>query len=410
MKKFLQQQISKLAIRAIALSVLFSAYAAFAEVPLVGFNLQKEGHEVSGQIAALEGITDIQEFIAGFSADIKKERAKNPKVQVAIQWVDVVEKSADRGLAAIDDNVEEMANAIALRNERVEVHGHHIQLPHLLESTEGLTPSQQRYVRNTNLTAFVIKVGVVGGVECVLLFLTHHAPMWVPVLSGILTCTWMIYNYFHTDEINNLINHMKFKSLSDPEAKALEAEFEAMSPSQRIVRLPVKFIMSFLYEVVWQGTLQAAIATLDWIAGNGFNVDAVESGTSILWGTGGELPFDRGQDAYQLTRAGHVPLPVRKANMRMIGAISSLMGVPGVLARSSHNIYGTWSLGTMIITGSAFYVYMRYTDQIHNMVLPVISGAGARMRDFMRGVSKFLDKAQAATCNALATVQDKYPW
>jgi hypothetical protein len=384
----------------LALAGLLVAGAARAEIPAAGFSFQKEGHEISGAMLVLEDAEDVRELVEGFGAEVRKARAGNPDVKVAVHWVDAVPVSADRGLAS-GDGSEDIARGISESVPGVEVDGHRIRIPELAESAQGLTDAQLRYVRNADRFVWIMRIGVVGSVEFIHLFVTHHVPAWIPIGAGLATMSAMLFNVINTERITNAVNYMKWKSLTDSEMASINQRIAGMSRFRKLLELPRIYFFSFLYEVAFQGSLQAVIHGLFHAGGVPLPFFPDKFFGSIVVGNFGETAFDLAQGSYQETRAGKVHELIRRANMRMISAVGSILSVGGILMSSRAVEVGYWSLGAMVGTGLGLTVYYRYTDPIQAVTLPVISAGRARMSAFFGSIGQYLKKNGSAICQAL---------
>ncbi len=373
---------------------------ARAEIPAAGFSFQKEGQEISGAMLVLEDAADVQELVAGFGAEVKKARSVNRDVKVAVHWVDAVPVSADRGLAS-GDGSEEIAREISEKVPGVEVDGHRIRIPELKETPEGLTESQLRYVRNADRFVWIMRIGVVGSVECIHLFVTHHVPAWIPIGAGLATMSAMLFNVINTERITNAVNYMKWKALTDTEMVEINQKIAGMSRFRKVLELPRIYFFSFLYEVAFQGSLQAVIHGLFHLGGVPMAFLPDKFFGSIVVGNFGETAFDLAQGSYQETRAGKVVEPIRRANMRMISAVGSILSVGGILMSSRAVEVGYWSLGAMVATGLGLTAYYRYTDPIHEVTLPVIAAGRTRLKRFFGSVEEYLKKNGPAICQSL---------
>jgi len=368
---------------------------AHASVPTVGFVFENPEIRLTSTFLTLENGNDVREFIDGFGSEIAKARKENPKVKVLIHWFDAITGEINRGIASKDD-AEGIAEEIVQNNSGIEVDGSKIQPP----ATPSSHSAQiQQYVSNANRAAFIIRVGVVGVVSTIHLFLTYNVPMWIPLAGGICTAALMYFNTVNTDKIVNLINYLKFKTLSDEEVRALKEKIENSSALVRGLQGPKVYFTSFLYEVAFQGTLQFFIQALLALNGSPLTFDVARSFTSIATGTVGEASFDLAQRSYQETRAGAVHPEIRRANLMLIGALSSTLGVPAVLASSDASVAGYISLGAMISTGLVLNFYYRYTNEIHDFLAPIF--ANEKLRGFLNGVSLIYEKVKKSNCNFL---------
>jgi hypothetical protein len=394
---------------AVFCSVLgWSSSSAFAEIPAAGFSFKNAAHEFNGTFLSIDGFEDAQELSDGLTSEIRKIQVRNPKVKIQIHWVDAVQNSLDRGLASADA-VEDFAEEIASRNPGAEVDGHHITIPELKEGAEGLTPAQLKYVRNADRFAFILRVGVIGSVECVHLFLSYHVPVWIPIGAGLATVSAMLFNVVNTEKITNAVNYMKWKSLSDQEMAEINQRIAGMSRFQKMVQVPRIYFFSFLYEIAFQGSLQTVIHGLFYAGGGSLPFLADKFFGSIFAGSLGETAFDLAQGAYQETRAGKVPRAIRSANMKIIGAVGSILSVDGILLSSNAAQAGYWSLGSMIATGLTLTAYFRYTDEIHSGLLPKVAAGRQRLASFVTGVGEFLDQSRRGFCSFLLKSRPRRP-
>jgi len=373
---------------------------ARAEIPAARFSLERGTLKVEGSLLSLEGAGDSQEFAQGFRSEIRKLRQSNPALEVRIHWVDAVRESPDRGLAS-SDGVEDLSREIAAGDASIEVDGHRIAIPELKDPADELTPAQRRYVRNADRFAFIMRIGVIGSIECVHLFLTHHVPAWIPVGAGLATVSAMLFNVINTEKITNAINYSKWKSLTDQEIAEINERVSNMSGVQRVLRVPRIYFLAFLYEIAFQGSLQAVIHGLFMAGGANLPFYPDKFFGSIVAGSFGETAFDLAQAAYQETRGGKVPAPIRSANMKIISAVASILSVDGILLSSSAAEAGYWGLGSMIGTGLALTVYFRYTDRIHGFVLPPVTAARSRMASVVKDLGLVLERSRKSFCNAL---------
>jgi hypothetical protein len=382
--------------------------SARAEIPAAGFTFKKGSLELRGNFLSLEGSEDAIEFSQGFASELNKIRDQNANVKVFIHWVDAVRNSLDRGLASAD-GAEDFAQEIASQNPGAEIDGHRITIPELKEPSEGLSPSQLKYVRNADRFAFILRVGVIGSVECVHLFLSYHVPVWIPIGAGLATVSAMLFNVVNTEKITNAVNYMKWKSLSDEEMAEINQRIAGMSRFQKMIQVPRIYFFSFLYEIAFQGSLQTVIHGLFYAGGGSLPFMADKFFGSIVAGSVGETAFDLAQGAYQETRAGKVPRAIRSANMKIISAVGSILSVDGILLSSNAAEAGYWSLGSMIATGLTLAAYFRYTEEIHATVLPRIASSRQRVSSFVSGVGEHLEQSRRGFCNFLLKALPRKP-
>ena len=102
----------------------------------------------------------------------------------------------------------------------------------------------------------------------------------------------MCFNTVKTEQIANLIIYQKWKSLSDDEIDLIKQKIESQGRLGQILRVPKIYFMSFLYEVAFQGSLQAVIQGLYHAAGAYLPFSPTQTLGAILVGTVGATVMD----------------------------------------------------------------------------------------------------------------------